>query len=110
MSLGKLRELLNEINFPSDNIGHLKMMQFNADSNEATLRIKEAYGECLDNQFQFNLNAQLVKKLRASLGISSSRQDDGYDDGGHAIWSLRKFDAIPAVNYELERPFAINSP
>jgi len=103
MSLGKLRELLNEINFPSDNIGHLKMMQFNADSNEATLRIKEAYGECLDNQFQFNLNAQLVKKLRASLGISSSRQDDGYDDGGHATWSLRKFDAIPAVNYELER-------
>jgi hypothetical protein len=102
MSLGKLRELLNEINFPSDNIGHLKMMQFNADSNEATLRIKEAYGECLDNQFQFNLNAQLVKKLRASLGM---RQDDGYDDGGGhaAIWSLRKFDAIPAVNYELEK-------
>ncbi len=46
-----------------------------------------------------------MKKLRASLGISA-RQDDGYDDGyddGHATWSLRKFDAIPAVNYELER-------
>jgi baculoviral IAP repeat-containing protein 6 len=91
MSLGKLRELLNDINFPGDNIGHLKMMQFNVDSSESSLKIKEAYGECLDNQFQFNLNAQLINKLRSSLGIRENNQ-----------WSMNKYDAIPAVNIDLE--------
>lgn len=68
MSVGKLRELLNEIQFPSDNIGHLKMMQFNFnDTNETTAKIKEAYNECLDYQFQLNLNYQLIKKLRLSV-------------------------------------------
>jgi baculoviral IAP repeat-containing protein 6 len=68
ISVGKLRELLNEIQFPSDNIGHLKMMQFNfSDTNESTAKIKEAYNECLDYQFQLNLNYQLIKRLRLSL-------------------------------------------
>ena len=68
ISVGKLRELLNEIQFPSDNIGHLKMMQFNFnDNNETTARIKEAYNECLDYQFQLNLNFQLIKKLRLAI-------------------------------------------
>lgn len=66
--VGKLRELLNEIQFPSDNIGHLKMMQFNFnDTNETTAKIKEAYNECLDYQFQLNLNYQLIKKLRLAV-------------------------------------------
>ena len=61
MSIGKLRELLNEIQFPSDNIGHLKMMQFNLnENNDLSTRIKSIYKECLDYQFQLNLNAQLI--------------------------------------------------
>ena len=95
MSLGKLRELLNEINYPGDNIGHLKMMQFNADNNDAATKIKEVYAECLDNQFQFNLNAQLVKKLRLSLGLDEATS-----------WMHRsspRFDAIPTVNLDLEK-------
>ena len=73
ISVGKLRELLNEIQFPSDNIGHLKMMQFNfSDNNETTARIKEAYNECLDYQFQLNLNFQLIKKLRLAIWSEGS--------------------------------------
>ena len=64
MSIGKLRELLNEIQFPSDNIGHLKMMQFNLnENNDLSTRIKSIYKECLDYQFQLNLTAQLIKRI-----------------------------------------------
>lgn len=66
MSVGKLRELINEIQFPSDNIGHLKMMQFNFnDNNDLSTRIKNVYKECLDYQFQLNLNAQLIKRMQS---------------------------------------------
>lgn len=65
MSVGKLHELINEIQFPSDNIGHLKMMQFNFnENNDLSSRIKTVYKECLDYQFQLNLNSQLIKRMR----------------------------------------------
>jgi len=65
MSIAKLREFLNEIQFPSDNIGHLKMMQFNFNENsEFSNKIKNTYKECLDYQYKLNLNAKLLKRLR----------------------------------------------
>ena len=73
MSIGKLRELLNEIQFPSDNIGHLKMMQFNLnENNDLSTRIKSVYKECLDYQFQLNLNAQLIKRIRLANGLETN--------------------------------------
>ena len=73
MSAGKLHELINEIQFPSDNIGHLKMMQFSFnDNNDLSSRIKTVYKECLDYQFQLNLNAQLIKRMR-SVPVVGSR-------------------------------------
>jgi baculoviral IAP repeat-containing protein 6 len=66
MSIAKLRELLNEIQFPSDNIGHLKMMQFNFnENNDFSNKVKSTYKECLDFQYKLNLNAKLIKRLRS---------------------------------------------
>ena len=75
MSVGKLRELLNQIQFPSDNIGHLKMMQFsiNEPGGELSTRIKEAYNECLDYQFQLNLNSHLIQRLQSATGVDKKR-------------------------------------
>ena len=89
MALGKLRELLNEISFPSDNIGHLKMMQFNYNdtNNESSVRIKEAYNQCLDHQFQYNLNSKLIKRLRTSLGL-----------GDYEAMGTRRIASISEVN------------
>ncbi|CAF0910527.1 unnamed protein product [Brachionus calyciflorus] len=68
ISINKLKDLLNEIQFPTDNIGHLKMMQFSDGQNsEQIQKIKDQYNECLDYQFKLNLNSQLIKKLRFNL-------------------------------------------
>ncbi len=65
ISVSKLRDLISDIQFPTDNIGHLKMMQFNFnENNDLSTRIKQVYKECLDYQFQLNLNAHLIKRIR----------------------------------------------
>ena len=73
MSIGKLCKLLSEIKFPNDNIGYIKMMQYSYHENiELTTKIKDSYSECLDYQFQLNLNRQMIKRINNLLSNDSS--------------------------------------
>jgi hypothetical protein len=72
MSIGKLCKLLSEIKFPNDNIGYIKMMQFSYNTNlDLTSRIKDSYNECLDYQFQLNLNRQMIKRINCLMNNNS---------------------------------------
>lgn len=85
-SIGKLRDhLLNEIQYPNDNIGHLKLANLvltsfsstSSSTNEAhqmnsDLKLKEILNECVDHQFQLNLNRQLMIRLNDDSDTVSS--------------------------------------
>ena len=71
--------MLNEIQYPNDNIGHLKMANLVLTSNgglggssqlsndtsqlASDLKLKEILAESIEYQFQLNLNMQLINRL-----------------------------------------------
>jgi hypothetical protein len=68
MSINNLRKLLADIKYPNDNIGHLKMMHLTInDNSDFQERVKDLYNDCLDYQFQLNLNKQLIRRLQKLL-------------------------------------------
>ena len=74
ISVNKLKEMLDEILYPNDNVGHLKMMQFSESHNtEQMQKIKDQYYECLEYQFKLNLNYQLIRKLKNNMNLRYDR-------------------------------------
>ena len=74
LAMAKLKKMLNEIKYPNDNIGHLKITQLSAtDPLDSSTKIKEVYNECLDYQFQLNLNRHMIRRLQSSLGVPAKK-------------------------------------
>ena len=74
LAMAKLKKMLNEIKYPNDNIGHLKITQLSgADPLDSSAKIIEVYNECLDYQFQLNLNRHMIRRLQSSLGAPAKK-------------------------------------